>query len=461
MLSQKDHPQFQLRIAQDPSTLIRTSHGISHAVKQLSQVQVVISSWVFLDRLEGVELDQLEDVLVTLEDIGRELTISDKMRAYLRSKRSANSILKVFGIQGRSKDSLAVLLFTSGTESLPKGVPLTHHNILSNLRGAFEAIELYSDDIIYGFLPPFHAFGFSVCGILGLLSGIRTLYSPDPTDGVRLAKDIERWGITVTCGAPTFLKALLKASTPEQVKGLRMCASGAEKAPPELFQLMEQVGKEGCLIEGYGITECSPALTFNRYGEPHKGVGAPLPGVEVCVVHPDTLEPQPTGKQGLILVRGPNVFGGYLNPGLASPFVEVKGDSWYQTGDLGYLDEEGRLTISGRLKRFIKVGGEMVSLPAIEDALLQAALQRKWIEAVDGPTLAVCATEENGDKPKIYLFTQFALTTDQANEALRDAGFSNLVKIGTVIQLPELPVMGSGKIHYRKLQEQLQNNRGT
>lgn len=430
------------------------------SVVQLSKVQVVISSWAFIDKLENVDLNGVEDKLIMLEDVVRGISLVDKLKALFRSKLSTHSIMKTFGIDKRGKESKAVLLFTSGTESMPKGVPLSQNNLLSNLRASLEAVEVFTDDIIFGILPPFHSFGFSISGILSLLSGVRVFYFPDPTDGKRLASNFERWRLTIMIGAPTFIKGMFKAATTEQVKTMRLCVTGAEKAPPELFQILEQFGKPNSLMEGYGITECSPVLTMNPPGSNSKGVGSALPGIELCIVHPETEQLLPVGQRGLILAKGPNIFNGYLNPGLSSPFITLNGERWYKTGDLGYLDEKGFLTISGRMKRFIKMGGEMVSLASIEDALLQMAHKKGWPTNQEGPTLAVCAKEIPGEKAKIFLFSRFSINVDDVNSALKEAGFSNLVKVSSVTKLEEIPIMGTGKVNYRLLEsDYLANNK--
>lgn len=423
------------------------------AVVQLSNVQAVLSSWSFLDRLQNVDLTGIEDQIIMLEDVRKKIGLTDKLKAYFRSKLSAKTLLKTLGLQNLTKESRAVLLFTSGTESMPKGVPLTHHNIVTNQRAALKSIEIYSDDIIYGILPPFHSFGFTITSLIPLLTGVRVAYSPDPTDGRCVAKGFSRWGITVVCGAPTFLKGMLKGMTVDDLKTLRLCVAGAEKMPPDLIHLLLDLKKSDTLIEGYGITECSPVLTFTPFGQPLVGVGQPVPGVELCIVDLESHVPLTQGKQGLILTRGPNVFSGYLNPGLASPFLTVNGKQWYNTGDLGFWDAQGNLTLSGRLKRFIKVGGEMVSLASLEEALSHTALKKAWTLPEEGPVLAICAKEIPGDKPKITLFSKFPVTLDDVNRALKEAGFSNLVRVSTVSQLPEIPIMGTGKIHYRKLEE--------
>jgi len=314
------------------------------------------------------------------------------------------------------------------------------------------------DDILLSILPPFHAFGFTASGLLGLLSGFRIAYSPDPTDGKKLAKSVKRWDVNIFCSAPTFLKNMIKMAQPGDLDNLRLIVTGAEKTPAELFDMVEKLGKKENLIEGYGITECSPFLSANIPGKLAKGVGFPFPSVEICIIHQETEKVLGKNEQGLVLARGPNVFSGYLNEGISSPFMEVDGKLWYKTGDLGYLDDEGRLVLSGRMKRFVKVGGEMVSLASIEDALLQAARKKGWPTDEEGPSLAICAKEKEGEKTEIYLFTKFATSVSEVNYALKEAGFSNLVRISSCIQLPEIPLMGSGKINYRLLETQFLNS---
>ena len=448
---------FAIQLAGKIPLMVNWTVGPRHleSVVELSKVETVISSWAFLDRLENVDLNGVDDRLLMLEDIVRKITLWDKLKAFIRSKKSTKSILKQFDFEKKGGSDPAVLLFTSGTESMPKGVPLSYENILTNQRAALEAIPVFSDDVIYGILPPFHSFGFTISGIIGLLAGVRVFYYPNPTDGKRLANEFARWGITIMCGAPTFIKGMLKAITPEQVKTMRLCVTGAEKAMPDLFQMLDHCGKPGILLEGYGITECAPVLTMNPPGASHKGVGKALPGIELCIVDPETEQLLQIGERGLILAKGPNVFAGYLNPGLSSPFIFLKGERWYKTGDLGFLDEEGNLTISGRMKRFVKMGGEMISLASVEDALLQMAMKKNWPIIQDGPPLAICAKETGGEKTKLFLFTRFPLLADDANQALKESGFSNLVRITSVIEIPEIPIMGTGKTNYRQLQATL------
>lgn len=448
---------FACQLAGKVPVMINWTVGPRHleSVKALSNLEVVLSSWTFLDRLENIDFNGLEDHIILLEDVRRNFKMTSKIKAFYRSKLSTKSILRIFKTDKLDPDSTAALLFTSGTESMPKGVPLSHTNILSNMNSAVKILAIYSDDVFLGMLPCFHAFGFSVSGIFPFLIGCKAIYYPDPTDSIALAKGIQKWSATLLCGAPTFLKGIFKAAEPNSLDTLRLVVSGAEKTPPELFQVVGKLTK--CkLLEGYGITECSPVISVNMTSDLKKGVGPALPNVELAVIDLNTHQFLRKNEQGLILVKGPNVFNGYLNKDVKSPFITIDNQRWYNTGDLGFLDDQGNLILSGRLKRFVKIGGEMVSLSSIETALLEILVHKMNNLPEDkGPLLAVCAKEEAGEKTRLYLFTSFNLPLEDANRTLREAGFGNLIKISQVYSLPTIPIMGTGKIHYRELESQL------
>ena len=448
---------FACQLARKVPVMVNWTVGPRHlkTVVEVSEIQSVLTSWKFLDRLDGVDLDGIDDKLLMLEDIVRDLTLLDKVKTGLLSTRKASALMKHFGLNEVSENSPSVMLFTSGTEGAPKGVPLSHRNILFNQRSTIEKIILEKSDVLYGMLPPFHSFGFNVTGILPILAGVKAVYYPNPTDSVALAKGVEKWKVTLLCSAPTFLNAILRSGEKSLFDSVRYFMVGAEKAPPELRTLVNSMGGDRELLDGYGITECAPVLTITIPGEKAKGVGKPIPGIEMKIIHAETHAPIEQGEQGLIIAHGPNVFPGYANAGIRNPFIDLDGKRWYNTGDLGFFDEEGCLHLSGRLKRFIKVGGEMVSLLAIESALLEAIPQMEWKIRKDqeGPLLAVCAEEVAGEKPNVYLFTTFPCSVEEANQALRSQGFSNIVRISSVKELEEIPVMGTGKIFYRRLEQ--------
>lgn len=417
-------------------------------------LHVILTSRRFTDQLEGVDLTNVASLLVMMEDFKHRIGTAQKLRALLESYRKASAILEDRGSWYADPHGPAVILFTSGTESMPKGVPLSHRNILSNHRGIFAVVNLHSTDVIYGMLPPFHSFGFTVTGLLPILSGLKVVFSPNPTDSIRLARGIDRWGITIVCSAPTFLKGILHSATPEQLKSVRLFVSGAEKAPDDLCEQIHSMGASKQLLEGYGITECSPVLTINPPDHPRCGVGQPMPNVQLKIIHPDTHEVLEKGQVGLIIARGTSVFSGYLDPSSKSPFVEIEGKSWYNTGDLGFLDQENNLTISGRLKRFVKIGGEMISLGAIEGVLSRHYSPHS--DVTQGPALAVASLEVTGQKTEIHLFSTIDIDREEVNNILSSSGMSNLVKISVIHRLPLIPLTGTGKVAYRELNQIVQ-----
>ena len=219
--------------------------------------------------------------------------------------------------------------------------------------------------------------------------------------------------------------------------------------------MMESFNSKGFLLEGYGLSECSAVLTVNRLDEPHKGDGRPLPGVEVMIINQDTHQPLPFGELGLIVARGNTVFSGYINPDIESPFIEVQGKTWFVTGDLGYMTDQGYLTVTDRMRRHIRIGGETVGLQAMEEVLWQMADEKGWETGDEGATMAVCSEERRGKKPKIHLFTRFDTDVIEVNEALRDAGLSPLARVVSVTKVSEIPIMGTGQVNYRRLQDSI------
>jgi long-chain-fatty-acid--[acyl-carrier-protein] ligase len=429
------------------------ARALAHCRKAVD-LKVVLSSRRFLDNMTGGDLDGIDDILLLLEDVRSTISFGDKLRGIFGLFKNADSLLKDGDLAQNSEDDPAVLLFTSGTESLPKGVPLSHKNILSDLKAALECFEIFHNDILYGILPPFHSFGFSVTGMMPLLIGLKVYYAPDPTHSRAMLNDIENWKVTLFISAPTFIKGVFHLAKPDQLKSLRYVVGGAEKVPPELFEFMEKRGGE--MLEGYGITECAPVVTLTRPKNPRRGVGQPLPGIQLCIISPETREVMLPGQEGEICICGPNVFKGYIGTD-KSPFIELDGRRWYLSGDCGHLDSEGCLILSGRLKRFVKIGGEMISLGGLEEELLKMAQEKKWIGAPkdESPPLALAVLEKNNEKPLIVLFSTFDMNKDEINQALRERGYSALIKIADVRKVPQIPTTGAGKTHYHALDEML------
>lgn len=405
---------------------------------ELSKVTKVIASLNFIDRLNNVDFGSVYNKFEFIENIRKRISLKTKVSGLLRKQKYEKI------------NPVAVILFTSGSESAPKGVPLTHENILSNIRSVLSSFPFEKEHISLGVLPPFHSLGFTVAGMLPLLSGFRVAFFPDPTDPFALSEGINRWKVTHLPLAPSFLKSVLATATKEQLSTIKVFFCGGEKTP---FQLREQVKSDfpdAHFIEGYGVTECSPCVAIGRPESSWKGVGPMIEGVEVMTLHPEDRSPLPQGREGEIAVSGPNVFQGYLGQ-IGSPFVDLSEKRWYCTGDLGFVDAEKNLILSGRLKRFIKLSGEMISLGAMEDGLTQELLKQSSAQAL--PFLAIYAEEVENERPRLILITKIPLSREQANDLLKQAGFSTLIRIDTVKQIDEIPVSLTGKIDYRHLSQ--------
>jgi long-chain-fatty-acid--[acyl-carrier-protein] ligase len=339
-----------------------------------------------------------------------------------------------------------VVLFTSGSEKAPKAVPLTHRNLIANMKSSVAFFPLMRRDSLLGFLPSFHSFGISVTGLMPLLGGMRVVRHPDPTDARGLARKVGAYRPTVLAGTPTFVSYILDRAEPGQLDSLRLIVVGAEKCPEAVRERCAAAAPNAELLEGYGITECAPVVSANRPGANKPGtLGKPLPGVEVCVVDLETKEPLPAGRLGMLWVSGPNVFPGYLGYDGDSPFEERGGKRWYVTGDLASVGEAGFIHFGGRLKRFLKAGGEMISLPALEEPFV-----RRYPPTKDGYRVAVEGVETEGGR-RIVLFTTEEIGLPEANRLLEEAGFHGVMRLTEVRRLDKIPQLGTGKVDYKTL----------
>jgi len=429
--------------------MVNWTVGSRNMVHSLNLIGVnnVLTANVLVNRLsmQGINLEQLSDSFVFLEDLRSKISYKSKISAYLRSRLSWSSL------KHPKMTDTAVILFTSGSENLPKAVPLSHSNIMTNIRDIPSMATVREKDVLIGILPPFHSFGITATIVFPLCIGIRTVYNPNPTEALTITRLIEEYRVSLMVGTPTFLNGIMKASSRRQLQTLRFVISGAEKCPAAVYDSINEHGLNIKLIEGYGVTECSPIVSFNMESAPKPyTIGRVMPSLEYVIIDVDTGEEVGRNKVGVLLVRGPSVFGGYLNYDGESPFVEHKSKEWYNTGDLVSEDNDGVLVFCGRLKRFVKLGGEMISLPAIEEVLAPHFVDADY----DGPVIAVEATpvEEN---PELILFTVKDTDRVSVNSYLRDAGLSALHNIRHVIKLNEIPVLGTGKTNYLELKKRL------
>jgi len=427
--------------------MVNWTTGVRNVAHSLDLVGVrhVLTSSALLARLaaRGIDLSELGERFVRAEDMGRRMGLIQKLRAAAAARVSWAALRRV------QAPEPAVILFTSGSEAVPKAVPLSHANLLANMRDVCAHAALLRSDRMLGMLPPFHSFGLTVTGLLPLCVGMPAIYHADPTEAGMLARLIEAYGVTLLVGTPSFLHGIVRVADPGKLSPLRMAITGAEKCPDRVYEALARQCPQMTVLEGYGVTECSPIISVNDEAEPVPGsIGKVLPSLEHALVDVDTGRRVPAGRPGVLLVRGPSVFGGYLHYDGPSPFTTFEGKEWYRTGDLVSEDDRGVLTFRGRLKRFAKVGGEMVSLPAIE-----AVLDQRY-GSDEGPVLAVEATPGE-DHPEIVLFATFDADRAEVNRHIRQAGLSGLHSIRRVIRMDEIPLLGTGKTDYRALRERL------
>ena len=409
----------------------------------------IISSRAFAEKIEHI--DALPGVLY-LEDIVKEITPGDKIRAWLKSYLVPSRMLT------RSHrfcgDSIATIIFSSGSTGTPKGVMLSHHNIISNAEALRKVIKVDQRDNLCVVLPFFHSFGFT-CGLwLPLLTDISASYIANPLDGVVVGKMARENRSTIMFAPPTFLMSYLRRTPPEDLASLRFAAAGAEKLKARLAEAFFNRFNR-LLYEGYGCTELSPVITLNlpdveigggrHIGHKPGTVGHPLSGIVVRITHPDTGQDLAVGEEGLILVKGPNVMAGYLN--MPEESAEVLDDGWYNTGDIGSVDGDGFLTITDRLSRFSKIGGEMVGHLGIEHVYMEGLKTHDQLVAVTsvpdakrGEELVVLYLPEAGEPKKLH-------------KIISNSDLPNMWKPrkDSYVRVDSMPILGSGKLDLKKL----------
>jgi long-chain-fatty-acid--[acyl-carrier-protein] ligase len=418
--------------------------NLDHAAKTM-QMQRVITSRKFIDRV-GVKVEGVEYVF--LEDIRKEIGKFEALTALMAARFFPSTLLS--SLPTYQPGEAAVVLFTSGSEKAPKAVPLTHCNIMTDVQAGASALGFQRQDVLLGFLPPFHSFGLSGNIVLPLVGGVRVVHHADPTDAAGLVRKIAAYKPTLLLTTPTFFNYILNAAQPADLASLRIVITGAEKCPESLFVRAKEMTPHAMLSEGYGITECSPVVSVSRPGKVRLGtIGQPLDGVEVLVVDPESMQPVFAGQRGLLLVHGATVFPGYLHYEGPSPFHEHDGKRWYITGDLASVDEQGFIHFAGRLKRFLKAGGEMISLPALEEPLAAA-----YPPGENGPRVAVEGIETPEGR-RIILFTTLEIRLADANALLTKAGFRGIMRLDDVQRIESLPLLGTGKIDYKVLRAKI------
>ncbi|MCL4768029.1 MAG: AMP-binding protein [Hyphomicrobiaceae bacterium] len=402
-------------------------------------IRTVVTSRRFVEtaKLEGVvEALGNEDIapgrrlgIIYLEDVRAGITTADKAMGALQAV-AAGAVHRWYGL---GPEQPAVIIFTSGTEGEPKGVVLSSRNLVANTEQifAFAGSALRPDDIFLNPLPMFHSFGLTAGMLMPVFNGMRTVLYPSPLHYRQVAKLIASTKATVLLATDTFLQGYARAADPEDLASVRLVVAGAERVKNSTRALWSKAGT--AILEGYGVTECAPVVACNHPATNRPGtVGRLLPGIEHRV------EPVP-GLEGAgrLSVRGPNVMLGTMLPGSPGVIVPPPG-GWHDTGDIVSIDEEGFVTIRGRAKRFAKIGGEMVSLAAVESVV--SAL---W---PDGNHVVVSLPDPRKGEQLVLVTDKPDADTETIHRHMRERNIPAIWLPNAILVLPAIPVLGSGKV---------------
>jgi len=368
-------------------------------------------------------------------------------------------LLRLLQIPKKGGHAEATLLFTSGSTGEPKGVVLSHRNIVGNVSQFRELLDAKKEDAILASLPFFHSFGSTVTLWYPLIAGVRIVTYPTPLEAARNAALIERYKVTLLLATPTFLRGYLRKAEPHQLCSLRLVITGAEKLPLDLAKNFEQrFGQR--VFEGYGLTETSPVVSVNlpeprptKAGEQVQpssrlgSVGKMAPGIAAEIRDPETNRKLSLHETGMLWLRGSNIFEGYLRD--SERTAEVLHDGWLKTGDIGRFDEDGFLYIEGRLSRFSKIGGEMVPHEAIEHKIIDLL----ELSGKDERSIAIVGVQDEAKGEALVLLSAMDVDLAQLRDKLRETGVANLWIPKQVKRVESIPVLASGKLDLKKCRE--------
>jgi acyl-[acyl-carrier-protein]-phospholipid O-acyltransferase/long-chain-fatty-acid--[acyl-carrier-protein] ligase len=427
------------------------SNEIIASCARQCDLQTVITSKAFLERFPKIEIPGRT---VLLEEVLEKPRLTEKLTAMLFAALPYRVLKAALGARRQTTDDLATVIFSSGSTGDPKGVMLTHHNISANIRQVTQVFMLGGGDKLLGILPFFHSFGFTIGLWLPAVHGIGAVFHPNPLDATVISELVGKYHVTFLIATPTFLQAYMRRCLPEHFGSLQYVLVGAEKLPERVALAFEDVFGIRPL-EGYGCTECSPVVAvngrdfrapgFRQAGARRGTIGQPLPGVSVRIVDPDTLAPVPLNQTGMLLVKGPNVMKGYL--GRPEKTADVLKDGWYTTGDIASLEDDGFITITDRLSRFSKIGGEMVPHIKVEEKLHELA------DIADQVFTVTAVPDEKKGERLVVLHT---LPQDKLATVLEKLAESDLPALwkprkDQFFHVDTLPYLGSGKLDQRAL----------
>jgi acyl-[acyl-carrier-protein]-phospholipid O-acyltransferase/long-chain-fatty-acid--[acyl-carrier-protein] ligase len=371
----------------------------------------------------------------------------------------ARLLLRLLKIPKEGGHREAVLLFTSGSTGEPKGVVISHRNVVGNVSQFRQLLDATKDDAILASLPFFHTFGSTVTLWYPLVEGVRIVTYPNPLEAAKNAALIERYKLTLLLATPTFLRGYLRKVEPDKLRSLRLVITGAEKLPPDLAKNFEERFKQK-VFEGYGLTETSPVVSVNlpepqptRPGEQVQpssrlgSVGKMAPGIAAEIRESETDRKLSLHQTGMLWLRGVNIFEGYMHD--PERTADVLQNGWLKTGDLGRFDEDGFLYIEGRLSRFSKIGGEMVPHEAIESKIVDLL----GFSGRDERPIAVMGVQDEAKGEALVLLSAVDVDLAELRSKLHDAGVPNLWIPKKVQRIESIPVLASGKLDLKKCKE--------
>ncbi|MGB1925506.1 MAG: AMP-binding protein [Rubripirellula sp.] len=426
-----------------------SSNVLNHCIGDVG-IKHVLTSEKFYEKID-VELDT--DV-VKLESLRDRITLADKLIGFIQANLLPAFMLDwILGLNQIKSDDLLTVIFTSGSTGMPKGVQLSNANISHNVEAIDRAVKLGSEDTALGILPFFHSFGYSVTLWAVNILGPAGVFHFNPLDAKQVGKLAEKYKATVLLATPTFLKGYMRRITPEQFATMDVVVVGAEKMPRDQFDAFEK--RFGVRpVEGYGTTELSPLVSVNippsrsqakyQIDREEGSVGRPLPGVAARVVEPETDRELLAGEDGMLLITGPNVMQGYANR--EEQTREAIQDGWYVTGDIAHIDKQGFIHITGRLKRFSKIAGEMIPHGKVEEEL-----EKQLVQGDEDDVKRVCVTAvpdaKKGER-LIVLQLESEISADELRKGLSDAGLPNLFipSADSFLVVDEIPMLGTGKL---------------
>ncbi|MEZ6141303.1 MAG: AMP-binding protein [Zavarzinella sp.] len=429
--------------------------ALQSSVRQTG-MDVVITSKRFLSRMplnvEGVTIVYLEDALA---EIGK----WQKLFTMLKVALLPGWVLDrwILGMGKHSIDDVATIIFSSGSTGEPKGVMLTQQNLAGNIAGVVDHLTVVPKDRLLGVLPFFHSFGYTVLLWMPLQVGASCVMYPDPRQAKEIGELCKKFACTGFVATATFLRFYIRRCEPDDFKTLRFLVCGAERLPPSLAEEFHQ--KFGILpLEGYGTTELTPAVAVSTYDEEIAGirqvrykygsVGQPIPGVAVQVRDEDTNQVLPPGAEGMLWVKGPNVMKGYLHQ--PEQTAKVVQNGWYKTGDMARIDDDGFITITGRISRFAKIAGEMVPIERVEDELLQCVSTSERYLAVSS-----VVDEKRGERLIVLYLETIPIQIKDALKLLQERGLPNLWIPGErdCYETESLPLLGTGKLDLKAIKQ--------